>query len=104
MIRYAIVSHMRKMSACVSKYCSLKNIEDYIFSSKMSANRVWATDVEIITVASLFKVDIVVFTDYGDKGEKWLNYPSSFLLESLFSAPILLRNKNFNFEPLIDLE
>ena len=68
-----------KMSTRICLYCNLKDVEDYIRTSKMNRNGVWATEVEIVAAASMLGADFVVYTKYGDS-EKWLTYPASFSL------------------------
>lgn len=46
-----------------------QSVENYIASSSMSQNGVWATEVEILAMAHLLKVDIYTFSE-----GHWLRY------------------------------
>ena len=47
-----------------------RNTKDYQIKSNMRNNKTWGTDLELFTVAMLFKTDIWVYT--SDLGNKWM--------------------------------
>lgn len=51
-----------------------QSVENYIASSSMSQNGVWATEVEILAMAHLLKVDIYTFSE-----GHWLRYSGQII-------------------------
>ena len=66
----------------------------------MDNNGVWVTEAEILGAASLFSVDIAVFSKCGGS-IMWLRYPATFNLDEKTEYCILLRNVDEHFEPVI---
>ncbi|XP_071854487.1 uncharacterized protein [Apostichopus japonicus] len=52
-----------------------KSVQDYIQTSHMSDDSVWATEVEIMTAAKLLQTDIYTYAVSGSEW-KWLRFPA----------------------------
>jgi len=57
-------------------------MSQYIATSRMSEDKVWATEVEIISTAHLLQTDIYTYSKYGHE-LKWLKHTALFVDNTL---------------------
>ena len=70
-------------------------------SCRMADNGVWATDVEIVAIATLLQTTVFVFTDYNGT-RRWLPYKPLFHQDvQRFDECIYLANVCAHFERVI---
>lgn len=101
-IRDRVVEHMNKnLNAKLAAYLD-KNVDEYLSTSKMSQDGVWATDAEIMATASLIGSDIVVYAKAGQTMQ-WLRYPASFSLQKQTDHAIYLENQCEHFNVVISV-
>ena len=72
-IRQRITGYMRQIEDYLFPHIS-KTVQEYLMDSRMCADKVWGTDVEIITAAELFATDIFVYSKFG-RQYKWSKVP-----------------------------
>jgi len=70
-----------------------KTFTDYLNSSSMDRDGVWATDAEIISTANLLGCDINVYCKVGEK-LKWQRFPSQFTLSHPTDACLYIDNSS----------
>ena len=97
-VRQRVVEHMKQpgISKKLEGYTNEK-VDNYLRRTKMASNGVWATDVEIMSAASLLKTDIYVYATHGitrSRKMAWLRYPSGFTLKKGTNTAIYLQNLN----------
>jgi len=68
-----------------------KNVTDYLNSSSVVRDGVWATDEEIISTANLLGCDINLYCKMGDK-LKWQRFPAQFTLSQFTDACLYVDN------------
>jgi len=100
-LRLVVTNHMMTINQQLLPHTQ-RNVSSYLEATRMRADRVWATDVEIFAAASLFGVDIIVYTQYGSN-LRWLRFCSSFNQSIHATNAILMQNLNLHFEPIISL-
>ena len=79
-----------------------QNVNEYVNTSGISREGVWATDAEIMATANLLGCDIVIHTKVGDSVD-WLTYPASFNLQSTTEQALYLENKHDHFNVVISV-
>ena len=81
LLRDKVVHHMNTdLTTNLQDYLN-QNVNEYVNTSGISRDGVWATNAEIMATANLLSCDIVIHTKVGDSME-WLTYPASFNLQS----------------------
>ena len=79
-----------------------QNVNEYLNTSDISRDGVWATDAEIMATANLLSCDIVIHTKVGHSMD-WLTYPASFNLQSTTEHALYLENKHDHFDVVISV-
>ena len=81
LIRKKIVDYMKTI-----EHASLPHIrtsvQEYLTQSKMDCGGVWGTDIEILTAASLFCIDIYMYTKFANYS-RWNKFSRCMLQEPL---------------------
>ena len=101
-VRDALVAFLSK-PANNSHFCNYigNDIGLYLETSRMADNGVWATDVEIVAIATLLQTTVFVFTDYNGT-RRWLPYKPLFHQDvQRFDECIYLANVCAHFERVI---
>ena len=57
------------------KQNSLSKVKKYVKSCSRNA---WGTDKEIMVAATMFQVDIMIYSHFGSQGRKWLKFSPAF--------------------------
>jgi len=93
-VRDRVVRHM-ECAAIGSKlegYLN-KNVMDYLNSSSVDRDGVWAMDAAIISTANLLGCDINAYCKMGEK-LNWQRFPSQFTLNQSTDACLYLDNSS----------
>ena len=81
--------------------------EEYITSTGMDKDGVWATEVEIFAAARLLETDIYTFIKYNDRW-KWVRYPQSGILSSAVNqekrAIYLVNTGGVHYDVVLEIE
>ena len=81
--------------------------EEYITSTGMDKDGVWATEVEIFAAARLLETDIYTFIKYNDRW-KWVRYPQSGILSSSVNqekrAIYLVNTGGVHYDVVLEIE
>ena len=75
------------------------SVLEYLISSKMAFDKVWATEKEIFAAAHMLKTDIFIFGHYADKRPwVWHKHSARMFLQELqtYDRNIYLKNTNRN--------
>ena len=81
LIRKKIVDY-RKTTECALVSHIQASVQEYLTQSKMGCDGVWGTDIEILMAASLFCMDIYVYTNFGNNS-RWMKFSRTMLQEPL---------------------
>ncbi len=80
--------------------------QDYLSTSNMRDDGVWATDTEILALASLLRCDVYVYSSAGSQDglryEPTLHLPSPMTLRATSAMYINRANEN-HYEPVVFL-
>ena len=76
-LRQKIVDHMNSIEHVLRPHMN-SSVKDYLATSNMRNSGVWGTDIEIFAAASLFSVDIYVYSQFGNSF-KWSKFSRSML-------------------------
>lgn len=102
LLREKVIHHMRtSLSTELRNYLN-HNVNNYLDTSCMSQDSVWATDAEIMATANLLSCDIVVHTKVGDSMD-WLTYTASFHLHATSETALYLENKLDHFDVVLSV-
>ena len=74
------------------------SVDDYLATSNMRSSGVWGTDIEIFAAASLFSVDIYVYSQFGNN-YKWSKCSQSMLDRLPLSSNMGIYLNNVNVLP-----
>jgi OTU-like cysteine protease len=93
-VRDKVVRHMES-AAIASKLQNYlnENVTNYLNSSRMDRNGIWATDAEIISTANLLGCDITVYCKVADNLD-WQRFPAQFTLSQSTDACLYLDNSS----------
>ena len=97
-----VVQHMNTDIATKLQLYLNDNINDYLDISKISQDRTWASDAEVMASASLIGCDIVIYSKVG-QSMKWLTHPASFTLQILADTTLYLENISHHFNVVINV-
>ena len=81
LIRKKIVDYMKTIEHALLPHIGT-SVQEYLTRSKMNCDGVWGTDIEILTAASLFCIDIYVYTKLGNYS-RWNKFSRCMLQEPL---------------------
>ena len=98
-LRDSVVGHMAVIDGKLKDYLN-QNVNDYVATSGMCNDGVWATDAEITATANLLGVDITIYGKYG-KEMRWLTYPASFSLSSTTPQAFYLEHTGNHFNGVL---
>ena len=82
-LRQKIVDHMHTIEHVLRPHMNC-SADVYLATTNMTSSGVWGTDIEIFAAASLFNVDIYVYSQFGNI-YKWSKFSRSML--DRFSVP-----------------
>ena len=100
-LRKATSLHLGEMNIVARKKFLDEEPKVYLERSKMANDKVWATEKEIFTIASLLSGDVFVYSEHGN-GFSWLRYPCSGNFEEVSETSFAIVHRNSNhFEPVI---
>ena len=100
-LRKATSLHLGEMNIVARKKFLDEEPKVYLERSKMANDKVWATEKEIFTIASLLSGDVFVYSEHGN-GFSWLRYPCSGNFEEVSETSFAIVHKNSNhFEPVL---
>ena len=79
-IRQKIVAHMLKIESALQPHIK-SSAYDYLARSGMRNDRVWGTDIEILSASSLLNTDIYVYSKFGE-AFRWSKFSQTMLNQS----------------------
>lgn len=102
LLREKVIHHMNtNLTRELHDYLD-QHVNDYVNTSGISRDGVWATDAEIMATANLLSCDIIIHTELGDSMD-WLTYPASFSMQSTTEHALYLENKHDHFDVVISV-
>ena len=76
-VRLKMLAHMIKIENALQPHIKT-SVSDYLARSQMRNDRVWSTDIEILTATSLLNTDIYVYSKFGE-AFRWSRFSQTML-------------------------
>lgn len=77
-VRHETVNFLEPASTQLKTFCKFAITEEHVANSKILENTIWATDIEILAIASMPESNIFVFSAYVDH-HAWQHFRASEL-------------------------